>query len=29
MVTEAGRVRDADGLYRLGGVTRLVVARAP
>ena len=29
MLTEAERYRDADGLYRLGGVTRLVVARAP
>ena len=28
MLTEAERYRDADGLYRLGGVTRLVVARA-
>ncbi|MGZ6267967.1 MAG: class I SAM-dependent methyltransferase [Candidatus Limnocylindrales bacterium] len=29
MLTEAERYRDADGLYRLGGVTRLVVAGAP
>ncbi len=29
MSTEAERYRDADGLYRLGGVTRLVVSRAP
>ena len=29
MLTEAQRYRDADGLYRLGGVTRLVVARVP
>jgi ubiquinone/menaquinone biosynthesis C-methylase UbiE len=28
MTTEADRYRDADGLYRLGGATRLVVARA-
>ncbi|KQW00539.1 hypothetical protein ASC87_16845 [Rhizobacter sp. Root1221] len=27
MLAEAGRHRGADGLYRLGGVTRLVVAR--
>jgi len=29
MLSEAGRYRDADGMYRLGGVTRLVVASAP
>jgi len=29
MIAEAPRYRDADGMYRLGGVTRLVVARAP
>jgi ubiquinone/menaquinone biosynthesis C-methylase UbiE len=29
MATEAGQYRDADGFYRLGGVTRLTVARAP
>ena len=29
MFTEAERYRDADGLYRLSGVTRLVVAGAP
>ncbi len=27
MLAEADRVRDADGCYRLGGATRLVVAR--
>ena len=29
MIAEAPRYRDADGMYRLGGVTRLVVARVP
>jgi len=29
MLAEAERYRDADGMYRLGGVTRLVVGRAP
>jgi hypothetical protein len=29
MLSEAERYREADGLNRLGGVTRLVVARAP
>jgi hypothetical protein len=29
MLAEAKRYRDADGMYRLGGVTRLVVGRAP
>lgn len=29
MQAEAAHHRDADGMYRLGGVTRLVVARAP
>ena len=29
MIAEAARWRDTDGMYRLGGVTRLVVARAP
>ena len=29
MAVEAARYRDADGMYRLGGVTRLVVGRAP
>jgi SAM-dependent methyltransferase len=29
MQREAERYRDADGLYRLGGVTRLVLARVP
>jgi hypothetical protein len=27
MLIEAARYRDADGVYRLGGTTRLVVAR--
>ena len=29
MATEAAHYRDPDGLYRLGGVTHLVVARSP